>query len=666
MKQMILLISLLMTLKSAGAPWVPPIGIPEPAFGIKEQAPPQPAAWPGAESVGSYYIDNTHPSATDSANNYGYPARPRQTIPKKLAVTAGSVTEIHGGPYLKGTTDYVWYIDSSTTSPPTAEAPAFISGIGSPVLGISQVAVDAQTPARIEMGRTFLQYTIIEGLHFDKISANFMGLDVHHVSIRNCESKNGGPRFSVCPFQGGTIHDVVFYNNLIHDTLYWDDIANDWDFHGIVVNTYGRQAPTTLYNVWVVDNTFYHCSGDSVQVNGNSAGHEALHHVYIGRNTAHSNRQSGFWCKQASHVIISQNTIWNMQEHGSQPGNGIGFQYGPDNLWIIYNEIYGSEFGIRQSDTGAGFEDHNAYFVGNYIHDLTQNSIRQHYGYPTGWGIALWSGVLTRHIVDNTIKKAFGGIFVRSYGPTHLNGNIVSSLVPNNVTGYGMYLPHLAVVNPGSAGSVTVDNSLFYNGADGISIKWASATFNTLSAFRSATSEGDGCLTSNPSFDTISNDGRLLASSPAVDTSAESDVYATFKNLYGIDIRMDRQGGSRPVGTAWDIGAHEYRPVGPQDPAIEAQPTSQTIAVGAVATFTVRASGSGTLRYQWQKNGVNIDGAQSASFATSPSTLADSGTAYRCEVSNEVGRATSTPAILTVSSSKPDKPRGFGVEVLPR
>jgi len=41
---------------------------------------------------------------------------------------------------------------------------------------------------------------------------------------------------------------------------------------------------------------------------------------------------------------------------------------------------------------------------------------------------------------------------------------------------------------------------------------------------------------------------------------------------------------------------------------------SRTIDVGAVVTFDVVAGGTGTLSYQWQRNGVNIAGATTTSY----------------------------------------------------
>src|SRR5580658_8211489 len=54
-------------------------------------------------------------------------------------------------------------------------------------------------------------------------------------------------------------------------------------------------------------------------------------------------------------------------------------------------------------------------------------------------------------------------------------------------------------------------------------------------------------------------------------------------------------------------------------------PASQTVMVGQTATFTVTASGSGPLTYQWYKNGVAISGATSSTYTTSPTVTGDNG-----------------------------------------
>ncbi len=92
------------------------------------------------------------------------------------------------------------------------------------------------------------------------------------------------------------------------------------------------------------------------------------------------------------------------------------------------------------------------------------------------------------------------------------------------------------------------------------------------------------------------------------------------------------------------------RVIGPTSPQFTHNPVDQLIGVGQTATFTVGAIGAGTLAYQWQKNSADISGARSASYTTPASSLADSGTLYRCVVSNGSGTATSTNGILKVTT----------------
>jgi 6-phosphogluconolactonase (cycloisomerase 2 family) len=89
---------------------------------------------------------------------------------------------------------------------------------------------------------------------------------------------------------------------------------------------------------------------------------------------------------------------------------------------------------------------------------------------------------------------------------------------------------------------------------------------------------------------------------------------------------------------------------GPTAPVISVQPGDQSVVMGTAATFSVTASGSGTLTYQWSRNGSPIAGATAASYTTAATVLADSGTTYSCKVANGTAPdATSAQATLTVN-----------------
>ena len=87
-------------------------------------------------------------------------------------------------------------------------------------------------------------------------------------------------------------------------------------------------------------------------------------------------------------------------------------------------------------------------------------------------------------------------------------------------------------------------------------------------------------------------------------------------------------------------------------PVITAQPSDQAVGEGQDATFTVTAAGS-QLSYQWQRDGVDIAGATSASYTLSAVVLGDSGSTFRVIVTNAAGDATSQNATLTVTLVPP-------------
>lgn len=99
------------------------------------------------------------------------------------------------------------------------------------------------------------------------------------------------------------------------------------------------------------------------------------------------------------------------------------------------------------------------------------------------------------------------------------------------------------------------------------------------------------------------------------------------------------------AGVTYDITRAECTPVPTGSPVITDHPVDTSVEIPAAATFTVSASGTG-LRYQWQKNRVNIPGATLPSYTTAPTTLWDIGSAYRCLVSNSFGTVRSKPGIL--------------------
>ena len=71
-------------------------------------------------------------------------------------------------------------------------------------------------------------------------------------------------------------------------------------------------------------------------------------------------------------------------------------------------------------------------------------------------------------------------------------------------------------------------------------------------------------------------------------------------------------------------GFQGYKPVVPT----VTQPGSVTVPLGETATFSVTATGTGTMTYQWYKNGVAISGATSSTYTTPSAVAGDSGAVF--------------------------------------
>jgi pectate lyase/pectin methylesterase-like acyl-CoA thioesterase len=122
---------------------------------------------------------------------------------------------------------------------------------------------------------------------------------------------------------------------------------------------------------------------------------------------------------------------------------------------------------------------------------------------------------------------------------------------------------------------------------------------------------------------------------PAVEASAAGDYSVTVTNSTG---------SVTSATAALTIVSEDGAPV------IVTQPISNTSTVGDGVTFSVDATGSPALSYQWFKDGAPIVGATGATLTRTGLQLSDAGF-YSVKVSNGVGSVSSAPAILTVRAT---------------
>jgi pectate lyase len=126
----------------------------------------------------------------------------------------------------------------------------------------------------------------------------------------------------------------------------------------------------------------------------------------------------------------------------------------------------------------------------------------------------------------------------------------------------------------------------------------------------------------------------------------------TLTNVQAADAGAYRVVVSNAAGSATSATALLTVETGPVAPGITSQPASQIVVVGGQASFTVIATGTAPLSYQWSKNGSPIAGATAATLSLTNVQQSDSG-GYNVTVGNSVGTATSNTAMLTVSNTLP-------------
>ncbi len=494
--------------------WQPPIGIPAPEFGIFEtyrmyddpanRSPELTYTQNAEDGFYTHYVDNTHPNATDSSNPYGTAAKPRLTIPLNLPAgfPAGSVVEVHGGPYS--------YIDRiSIVVNGTADMPIFIRG--------EESKTELEELEIILMGR----YAILENLYMNnqKISVRILPSlwaepSHDHLSIRNFEIEGGG--VFINPYSDY----IVVYNNHIHHHgdayALWED-----DRAGVAVNG----GPN--HYIWVVDNHIHHNGGDSF-LGGHTAAHTTSH-IYIGRNEMHGDGENAVDLKDVTDVIVSQNTMYdypirNPSSNGFITVTHEGYSEPPEERgairsWYIYNEMYDAALSAFR----AGGLSRDTYFIGNIVHDIQ------------GEAFSISTPEDTYH-VGNTMYNVDNGIRIGhgAGGTTTIVNNIFGNLSDSGG----------AHINLGEdyKDDAVVSNNLFQEP-------------------RIIDTGCVNCIDADPQFvDATNGDFHLQPASPAIDAGTSSgvaqEVFDRFEELYGIDIRKDIEG--KPRTGAWDIGAYEY------------------------------------------------------------------------------------------------------------
>lgn len=473
-----------------------PAGIPFPTFGYDVDTSLPPTLW----------VDNTHPDCDDTQGTQAAPRCDLFAGTDTAELDAGTVVSVAGGPYTLSE-------DKVLRFQGTPDAPVIIRGEGD-----TPRFQSADGRVRIRYEGT---YAVVDNLEFLDRTQHQIPEETHHFTLRAVEIHNSEGVF----IDFNPVVNIAGQDILIHDSRIYDNRReNDSDSHGV-------QAWQGAANVWLLDNELFNNNGDSFQ-----GCHECFenppHHVYIGRNEMHEDRENGVDLKTIHDVVVSENVLWGYGGSNTSAGDAMvigsnGFDdstnQGPRNVWVLGNEFRDSPTGVRVE----GVED--AWLVGNVFRGLTQGLQIDNKEY--------------RDVViaGNTFHEMEGGIY--SYNSScsadtvTMAGNIFSSL-----TGRHIDVPDC----PGW----TLSNNLFSE----VSIRFGGANETSVDAINGLDA-AMGNLEGDPQYE----DGLVpAATSPAVDMGADLGPYLeAVEAAYGGDAHFDRNHAPRPAGDGYDIGAYE-------------------------------------------------------------------------------------------------------------
>ena len=480
-----------------------PTGIPEPTFGWELDT----------EVDATIWVDNTNPACDDAGP--GSEAVPFCDLfqgGNRVTYEAGDVVAVLGGPYVIGG-------DYTLTADGTEAAPVIIVGRTA-----DRALFDGEgTRANFEWAGSYLA---IEHLDFFHMTRHRVTAD--HFAFRDVAVHNPVDAFiDFNPVVSITGHDVLVERSEIFNNRR----TTDTDSHGI-------QASEGSYNVWILDNELYNNNGDSFQ-----ACHMCFdtppHHVYLGRNVMHDDRENGIDLKTIHDVVISENVLYGYGSSTTSNGDAMvigsnGFDeainQGPRRVWILNNEVRDSATGIRIE----GSED--VWLIGNAITNV-------------GVGLQIDDKPHREIIVAaNTLRGLAAGDGVSVFGCRPSSLVIVNNVIED---------PSERHLDMGActAAVMRVENNLLYASGGGIAVRIDSTMHADLASLH-GTSFASGNLDAMPVFEgttLVPADG-----SPMQDAGTSLDAYyAAYVGAFGPPIDRDRAGTPRPSGAAEDIGAFE-------------------------------------------------------------------------------------------------------------
>ena len=207
------------------------------------------------------------------------------------------------------------------------------------------------------------------------------------------------------------------------------------------------------------------------------------------------------------------------------------------------------------------------------------------------------------------------------------------SISANNITGTGAVLS--LAITVGNAPAIT--SALTASGTVGVAFSYTLAATNIPTAYTV------GTLPAGLVYNALAS---TITGTPSAAGTNSVSVAATNATGSGPSSALVFTIAAAPVSGGGGGGGGGFAG---SAPAVTTQPADQTVIEGGSATFTVVASGTAPLTYQWRRELVAISGATAATLTLTGVKPADAG-AYSVLIGNALGSTASGPAQLTVTA----------------
>lgn len=289
-------------------------------------------------------------------------------------------------------------------------------------------------------------------------------------------------------------------------------------------------------------------------------------------------------------------------------------------------------------------------------------------GYPFNPGILLNSNtannVVEQNVFYNTDHAVIAGFSNQSSIFDNTGGEIRNNFVyydSGMITPSRKSMTDGAILSTDSSGTKIYHNTIITNGNITNSIRFTVADTTGGEIRNNLTDTAidirDGASVTQSGNVTTASTG-LFAQPSSIDLHLLPSASIALNQVSAPgSVTTDFDGDNRPSGGASEVGADEYPTDAsrPFAPVIFGQVLSQDILTAQSASFRIAGAGTPTLTYQWQRRPsggsfADIPGATATTYALSSAQLSDSGSEFRCVVSNSSGSVTSNAATLTVQA----------------